>query len=300
MTNEELLEKELIEKAIDTSDGGQLSAEQLDSFIDTVVEESDFLQDIDIITGIEASELQMDTLGLASRIMRKGVEGTAPDVTDATIARRTLNPEELILAFDITKRFLMRNIARGSADAMINAMFAKQYRNDLIDLALNGDKDSGDDFIKIINGFYDRIKADGSTHTDNFGANDKIKDVFAAAVDALPNKWLNEDELFFVVSPKIQKKYQRELGEKNTQLGDLMTVDKPKIYFEGIEVRKVAQASDSEILLTPRKNLTIGIGQEMNVDLFYNARKRVREYTVTGYADANYKISDSVVLYTQA
>lgn len=300
-TNKDILEDdELVIKAITTSTGGQLSEEQRTEFVETVIEQSEILQEIDVIDGIESSEYQMDTIGLSSRVMRAGVEGTAPDVTDATIVRRTLNPAEVILAFDITKRFLMRNIARGTADQAINSIFAKQYKNDLVDLIFNGDKDSGNAFIQIIDGYIDRAKADGSAHTDDFSANDNLKDVFAAMVDVLPNKWMNEDELMIIASPAMQKKYQRQLGEKNTQLGDLMTVNKPQIFFEGIEVVKVASFPDTELLLTPRKNLAVGIGQEMVVEMFYNSRKRQREYTVTGYVDANYKISDAVVLFTQA
>lgn len=300
-TNEEILNDDpLVMKAIDTSAGGQLNAEQLDSFIETVREQSEFLQDIDIITGIDASEYQMDTLGLASRIMRKGVEGTAPSVTGVTIDRRSLKPVELIMAFDITKRFLMRNVAKGTADQVINAAFAKQFKNDLIDLMINGDDSSLDDFLLITDGILVKAKADANVHKSNWADNDLIKDVFGACVDAMPNKWMNEDELKFYVSPKIQKQYQRELGEKNTQLGDLMTIDKPKIYYEGIEVKTIPSLADTEVMLTDPKNLTIGIGQEMLVELFYNARKRVREYTVTAYADANYKISDALVLYTQS
>jgi hypothetical protein len=301
-TNAEMLEDDpLVMKAIDTTIGGQMSAEQLTEFVDSVVEQSEILQEIDVITGIEASEFQLDVLGLGSRIMRKGVEGTAPAVTDATVTRRTLNPEEVVMAFDITKRFLKRNIARGSADQAINALFAKQYKNDLVDLIFNGDKDSVDTFINIINGYIDRAKADASAHKDaTVTDNDLLKDVFASMVDSMPNKWMNEDELMLVVSPSKQKQYQRELGEKNTQLGDLMTVSKPKLYYEGIEIIKVSSFPSTEFLLTPRKNLVVGIGQEMEVELFYNSRKRQREYTVTGYVDANYVISDAIVLYTHA
>lgn len=300
-TNKQMLEDDsLISKAIETSSGGQMSAEQLDTFIDTVVEQSEILMEMDVITGIESSEYQMDTLGLASRIMAKGVEGTAPSVTDATIGRRTLNPTEVIIAFDITKRFLMRNIARDNADAQINALFAKQYKNDLVDLIFNGDKDSGNAFIQIIDGYIDRAKADADTHKDDtVSSNDSMLDIFDAMIDALPNKWLNEEELFFVVSPKNQKRYQRELKARATSLGDAMIVGKPETYHEGIKIMKAAAFPDAEFLLTPRKNLTVGIGQEMNVDYFWNARKRVREYTTTGYVDANYKISDAVVLFTE-
>lgn len=299
-TNKEILEEDdLISKSISTSTGGQLSAEQLDSFIDTVVEQSEILQDIDVITGIEASEYQMDILGLASRITRKATEGTAPDVTDATIDRRTLNPVEIILAFDITKKFLLRNIARGSADSAINSLFAKQFKNDIVDIIFNGDTDSSDDFIKILNGYIDRAKADSGTHKDSFSVNDNLIDIFSAMVSSLPDKWMNEEELIIVASPSMAKKYQRQLAEKNTALGDLMTVGKPEIYYEGIRIKKVASFPSTELLLTPMKNLAVGFGDEMNVGTFYNERKRVKEYTVTGYVDANYKISDAVVAYTQ-
>ena len=317
MTNRQLVQKlvsegysledaSLLVKAIETSGGGQMTYEQRETFIEEVVADEPFLQEISVVTEIEAEGYEMHTLGLAERIMRKAVEGQAPaGVTDVSISKRTLKPEEVIVAFDITKRFLKRNIARGNADQAINSAFQKQFRNDSLDLAVNGDENSGDDFINITDGWLAKAEADVNAHTaGTFGQNYSPMEVMSAMLDAdnpngLPAKWLVEEELVFVVSPAFYQKYQDELAEKNSQLGDLMTVKKQELEFRGIKLKKLRKFPSNRVMLTWKENLFYGSGQEMNVEWEYVPRKRMREYTVTAYLSFDYAISDMMVVYKQ-
>ena len=317
MTNRQLVQKlvsegysledaTLLVKAIETSGGGQLTYEQREAFISEVVASEPFLQEISVVTEIEAEGYEMHTMGLAERIIRKATEGQAPGgVTDVSISKRTLKPVEIILAFDITKRFLKRNIERGNADTTINGLFQKQFKNDTLDLAINGDTNSGDAFVQILDGWLAKAEADVNAHTGGtFGQNYSPMEVMGAMLDAdnpdgLPEKWLVEEELVFVVSPSFYQKYQDELAEKNSQLGDLMTVKKQELEFRGIKLKKLRKFPSNRVMLTWKENLFYGSGQEMNVEFEYVPRKRIREYTVTGYVDFDYAISDMMVIYKQ-
>lgn len=301
MDNEEILSQfeEVVKAFIGTSSGGQLAAEQLDTFIDTVVDQSKFLKSgVTTYTGIEASAFEMHTIGLDSRVMRKAAEGTAGGTQGITIVKRQLNPVEVSIDFDITDKFLKRNIAKGNADAQIQALFVKMYMNDLVDLAFNGDAtgQAGVDFVNITDGYIVKALADGDVHKPTFGAGDDMLTVLAGMRDSLPNQWLEDTTMLkFYMSPQKMNLYRDQLKAKNTPLGDAMTVGGQKPAFDGIEIEVVGKLGNTDLFLTRPENFAVGIGQDMKVEWMRQPRKRLIEYTVTGYVDVNYVISDALV-----
>lgn len=303
MTNEQL--EELMKTAIGTSTGGQLNDEQRLSFIDTVIEEGqDVYSRIEVIDNITASKYDFDVMSLASRLLRKGIEGTAPTETFApTIERRDLQPQEIILPYDVTDRFMKRNIERGNVDAALQSLFAKKVSNDLVDLAFNGDTDASgadEDFLKIFNGYIKRILAGTNTHKLSKSDSDPMIDIFAAMLKELPSKWKRDSsQLFYAVSPANYEKYQDELSDRNSNLGDMMTVSKPKLSFRAIDLLAVPSLPDTEVILTANGNLAIGIGQEISDEIERDSRARVTMHTITMYADANYQIGDAIVIASE-
>jgi len=298
MTNEEIIA--ILKAAILTTTGGQMSPVELNAFIDSTVEQSDFLTMCRVERDI-VKTLNMDIIGVGTRLLITDVEGEAPaDLKVVTIPRRALTPVSTVLPYDISFRFLEKNIEREGAEATINALFGLQFGNDIVDLAWNGDTDSADTFIKICNGYIDRAKADEDTHKDNFGVNDKLVEVFTAMLKAMPNKFRNRtNELRFFVSPNVELKYRDELGGRNTALGDAAVVSKLPLAAKGIEVKSIFAIPDTEICLTLTPNLAVGFGAEMRVGRQLQERKGIIEFTLRGSVDTNYVISDAMVLFTQ-
>jgi len=300
MSNEEIIK--LIKAQILTTAGGQLSAKELDAFIDTCVEQSKFLGMARVERDI-ATTLNLDTLGVSSRIMVKGTEATEPSADEkagVSIGRRSLTPIEAILPYDISFSFLRSNIEKEGAEAKINNVFARQFANDTVDLAFNGDTASANGCLKITDGYIKRAKADADAHTDTYVADDKIIDVLLAMLETLPSKWRgNLSELAFLMSPKNELKYRQELATRNTALGDIYLVKNDPIAFQGIKCEPIAQMPDTEIMLTMPINLAVGYGSELRVGKQLQERKRLVEYTLGTFVDANYVVSDQVVLFTQ-
>ncbi|MBX7047233.1 MAG: hypothetical protein K1X86_15495 [Ignavibacteria bacterium] len=297
-----LSDTELIKAAISVASGGQLSAEQYNEFISTVVKDDDFLASgITVYDGIESANFEMDTLGLESRILRKGVEGTAPAATEGVnIARRTLSPKEYVLAFDITDKFLRRNIQKGTADETIKALFMQQCSNDLVDLCFNGDTDSGEDFLDIMDGLIKRALADAGVHKSTFANGDTMVSIMDAMLASMPKKWRKNKKLLkFYMSPDRLEQYKKELREKNTQLGDAMMVSDEEPKFNGVEIETVGVLDDKDVFLTRPNNFAVGFGLKMTIEAERAARKRATEYTVCGEVDFNYVVPDMLVYHRQ-
>lgn len=299
MTQQEVME--LIRKAgIDTSTGGLMPAESVGKFIDLTVEQSEFLQAITIEKDITVTR-NLDTLGVASRLMYKATESTDPaTIRGVTVGQRVLTPVEAIMPYDISIRWLEENIAREAAEEQVNQAFAKQWRNDLVDLAFNGDTAAGagadQNFLIICNGFKKRVTADGSAHLFNRAASTDWKGtIFPGLVKAMPSKYKGDpSKLRFFVSFDTEEEYRSQLADRATALGDAYLTERRRAQFKGIEVIPVPNVPYGHVELTDPKNLSLGFGREMSVYRFVNGRKRQIEYTITAKVDANYAISDAI------
>ena len=289
----------LAKAAITTASGGQLSPEDADKFIDTVVEENDFFDKHAEIVKMTASTKNIDIIGIASRVLRKATEGVAPTETvGVNIERRSLETVEVILPYDVSYSFLEENIEGKDVDDLLNKMFAKQFGNDLLDLGCNGDSSSADDFLKIDDGWIEIIKNDANVHefVGNAGNKTDYKGhVFPGLISSLPNKWKrNLNALAIYVSPTVEEAYRSELADRATALGDQMLTEKRIARYKGIDVVPVAYFPDDFFLLTIRQNLKVGVGRQISYERQPQPRKRIIEYTITAKIDFNYAISDAI------
>ena len=320
LTNEQI--QELIRKAaISTATGGQLNTEQAKELIDLVVSQNEFLQKIQTVQ-MTASEYQLSLLDLNSRMLRRATEGVAPAETfGVNITPRTLNYKETILPFDVTFSFLEENIEGSNADAKIQRAFAKQFGNDLLDLAINGDEalaalitdvdtDGLDDttglsqndhsFLRQNDGWIKTALNDNDAHQFVIPNTTDYKAVFKSMFKLMPNKWRRDiPNLIFLVSPNVEIEYRSQLGERVTALGDSMVVDRRKAQFNGIDVDPLPYMPDETIIFTHAKNLAVGIGRAMRIGRQVQERKRAIEYTVTAKTDAEYAVSDQLVIGQQ-
>lgn len=299
MKQEEVLEL-LSKSVIATATGGQLSTEQADKFIDTVVAQDQFLQRIQTVT-MSSKTYQLNTVGVAGRIMRKATEGTDPGFTQTiSIVPKSLVSQEVILPYDITFSFLEENIQKENAEDLINNVFAKAFKNDLLDLAFNGDESSSDPFIQINDGYLKIAGADSTVHNYTIPASPVYKDVFKSMLSQLPNKWKNNPgELCYLVSPDIEEAYRAELANRNTALGDTMVTEFRSAQYNGVDIYPVPflpGGAEPSVILTKYQNLALGLGRDIRIGKQVQERKRIVEYTISAKIDFNYVVGDMIVL----
>jgi hypothetical protein len=330
MTIQEILAG-IQKSAIATAAGGQLTTEQAKEFIDLVVAQSDFLKMIQTVQ-MTSSTYQLNTIDIASRVMRKAPEGTDPGFTQGvTISPRTLTQSESILPYDVTFSFLEENIEGGGAEQKINQMFAAAFGNELLDLGINGDDslaetitDANDDdiddvtglsqndhtFLRQNDGWIAIARADAAVHKVELVLDEEgnpttsWKNEFKKILAALPNKWKRAPgELLFLVSPDVETKYRNELGERSTALGDVYLTQDKSSQYQGVPVKSIPfwpGGTIPKIMLTKPKNLAIGIGRNIRVGRQIQERKRIIEYTITAKTDFEYVVSDAIVLGERA
>ncbi|MFO7446219.1 MAG: hypothetical protein R6W90_07615 [Ignavibacteriaceae bacterium] len=326
MTIQEILS--VIQKAaIATSAGGQLTTEQAKQFIDLVVGQSDFLKAIQTVQ-MTSNTYQLNTIDIASRIMRSAAEGQDPGfIQGVTITPRTLVYKESILPYDVTFSFLEENIEGENAESKINEMFAKAFGNEILDLAVNGDEtlaeaitdttpaDGLDDvtglsqndhtFLRQNDGWLQIAKNDSTVHDVILPSSiTSWKTEFKRILQVLPNKWKgNPGELAFFVAPDVETEYRDELGERSTALGDVYLTQDRSAQYQGIPVKAIPfwpGGSNPVVMLTKPKNLAVGIGRNIRVGRQIQERKRIIEYTITAKTDFQYVLGDLIVLGKKA
>jgi len=296
LTNKEILE--FLKKSGITTSIGALSPAQAGKFIDTVVENSDFLKMISTEKNIK-TELYLDTIGLQSRLLYKPTEGDEiPNTAFRGISttRRSLNPRRVVLPYFISFDWLEKNIEGSDANEKIQNVFAKQFANDIVDLAWNGNTGSADPFLNILDGYITRAQNDSNTHYYNRSGSTDWKDtVFPNLYKLLPDKYKqNPEQLKYFVSVDVELEYSEQLSGRNTTLGDMMLTTKPKLFYKGIEVVPVFALPYGAVVLTLAKNLYVGYGEDIRVDKVLNPRAQRIEYYISARIDANYAVSDAV------
>lgn len=288
-------------KASTTSSDSLLSPEQASKFILTTVDQSDFLKRIGLIQMMR-DKRKLYTLGMNSRVIRKGTSEVEPAVTGHNKGERQLDCVETILAMNIPFDLLEENIEEESFEATLTNLFTTQFANDLVDLIINGDETSLDDFESINDGILAIADSDTGAHKETFEPGTKPSEIFRLMKRSMPNKWKrNVGELLYIVSPSIEEDYRDELATRQTALGDKATTDDMLVPYKGIPVYPLAQMPDTQMLLINPKMLVLGWHKRlMRIGRWVNERKRRIEYTITAKTDQEYTISDAVVKYKQA
>lgn len=301
ISNRALLAKDAITTA-DLATGGKLNPQQADKFIDYMVDQSAFLKDIRT-ERMDGPAKDLDFIGVASRIVRKGIEATEPtDTAGIQTSRKRLETVEVILPADISFSFLEDNIEREGVEDHIARMLAMQFANDLTDLAWNGDTEDTSEhaaFLTIDDGFIKLAKESTDTHKfDTGGSTDFKSEVFPGMLSMLPNKWkANKSELRFYVSPTVAEAYIEELTVRQTAWADeLLQTGKLPLY-KGVTIFPVDFIPDDVLVLTLRKNLAVGIQRQFTNERERKPRKRIIEYTMTARVDvAKIVVDDALVI----
>ena len=306
LTNKELEQVlDRLQKAnIVTTTGGQASAQDVNEFVDMAVDQSYPLKTIRVERGIIKS-LNIDALELGDPAMVAATEATAPDSGDVVtpaIPRTTLTPVEVLLAYNVSFDFLRKNVEGQNANESLNRLFAKRFGKDSVLVSFKGDttldtSTRANKCKRIFNGFIKTALADGDVHDVSVSGSDYLETTFPAMLAALPKDYKDDvDVLGLYVSPDAYEAYCQQIGHRTTSYGDQVITGSTRPKFRGIEIIPVAGLADTDMILTPKMNLAIGYGQDMEVgkDVYY--RRRIVEVTITASMHADYIVSDAVVL----
>lgn len=307
LSNEELLET-LKKATLLTTTGGLASAQDAEEFIDLSVDQTPVLGAMRVETSIRSS-LNIDSLEIGEPSMMTDTEATEPaagDIISPAVPRKTLTPKPVRADYDVSLKWLRRNIVGEQANAQLNTLFAKRWGKDSVQLAFNGDTSTSpvtsrtDKLLVVLDGFIVAALADATVNDYTIPATPTYSGkggVFNSMLGLLPKDYRDERELLnFFCSQTVLDDYLDELGERNTALGDTVLLRGEKTPYKGIVIHGTYKMPDDKIILTPGRNLSVGYGEEMNVHTFINGRKGVWEVTIRGDIDVKHISGDALVL----
>lgn len=303
MDNRTLISK----AAVDTSalgTGGKMNPEQQKQFITFMKDYSGFLKKIGII-GMQSTIRYLDSIDVNRRAMRNQVENADnPATGTATTRRRKLSAAGTIMPYDVTFQFMKENIEGKNVNTTLAKLFARQFTNDTIDLAFNGDESSADQFLSINDGWIKIAKNDSDTHKyDHEGSADYLNEVFPNLLAMMPSKYYQlyqeEDKNLITIfcSHAVNRGYKQQLQARNTALGDSMILEGRHVTYDGHEIFPVGFLPDNILIATPFENLAYGIfGNSMESYHEVVPRKTRHEYTLMADFDMEIVNPDALVI----
>lgn len=322
MTNQEILKAN-----IDTALGGLQSEIHLGNFLELTKDTSSaFLQRIQRKT-VASGIAKIDTLGIESRLLRPYTEGTAyTSAVAATIAQRTLTMKGVILPFNVTYDWLAENIMGAAGANIIYDMFSKQFTNDLLDLAINGNESLAatitdttpanglDDttgltqndhtFLRQNNGWIKLALADSTVNDVSISHTNSVVADWRAELNkmlkAMPYKWLAASELVFMMNPADYQDYYDKVATTATDSSIALLTGGGGIRYKGIEIVPLRQMPALNVMLTSPQNLVIGLSREITWEQQRNPRAGMIEYTGSAKLDFEYAIGEAIVLGQKA
>jgi hypothetical protein len=292
-----------LQQRIATSDiasAGKLSTEQLNKFIQLIVDNT-ALKDFVFTDTMKSMTKDLDNLDIATRQLSAPTEGTDPETSiSATFAKRTLTALEWIYPVDLTYSFIEDNIEKLDIEMTIMDLCAIAIALDLEDLNINGDTGSGVTFTAQNDGWIKIAKSAGHVF-DIESPDERLTYIFPGMLKDMPDKWkANRSELAFLCSQDDYEEYEDEIATRNTALGDMIVTTGKRVPYKGIEIKSPPSWPAGTYMLTRRKNLSRGVYRDMLLEKQRAPRKRVLELTYSGRQDAEIRVVDAVVIGYQA
>lgn len=317
LSNEELV-AQLKKATITTALGGLVSPQQAREFIDLSIDQTAILGQIRTENEIQVS-LELHDWFLAEPVTVTGSEASAPDAADVTnpaIVKKTLQPKEVIAAFDVSFDMIRQNIAQldptgtgyGSTtfSNALNRLFAKRMGKDFVLMAFSGDSSivgvtRTDKALKHMDGFVKLCEDDATVHDFTIPASPTYGGsggVFSEMLKLMPKDYRDDRSILrFFVSQNVMDSFEDEISDRQTDTADRILFGEGSSFrFKRIQIIPVFGMADGRIILTQAQNLAIGWGRRMNFGMDIYNRRRVIEVTVTADVDVDMVRGDAVVL----
>ena len=284
--------------------GGILLPEQARRFIDYVWDATVLAQDGRKVT-MRANTIELEKVNVGERVIRAAAQASY-DYTNAgaTFTKVELTTKKIRLDWEVSTEALEDNIEGGALEDHIVRLMTNAFANDIEDLAINGDGDTGA-FLSIMEGFVSKTKAGGSgahesivTVTDNKWTTDVMQNIILA----MPRKYraLKSNLKFYAGTDAFQG-----IIKHNGTLADAVaeafayrpsgTTANRQAYLDGaaqtfgnarttrvlgVDVQEVPYYPAGYVDLTFPQNRVWGFQRDITVNREYKPKKDTIEYTV--------------------
>lgn len=293
-----------------TTNGGILSPEQANQFIDFVVEEPTILQQVRQIR-MNSPEVKINRLGFDSRIMRAARQaGSANDdgsndryvrKADRAAPRTSqisVTTKEVIAEIRIPYEVLEDNIEGQSLQTHIIRQIAQRAALDLEELGLWGDTTSADTYLALQDGWMKRA----NKHVLDWELAGIDPSLFATALLTLPQRYLRlVGQMKAFVSEADVIRYMQWLQARGTAMGDAAIQGNLPLVSSGLRIEGAGSlalgptGTAGHGLITPPKNLIWGIQRDISIESDKDIRSREYIIVVTARVGTQIDDTDAVV-----
>lgn len=293
-------EKRKIEKAITLSGmsgNGVLNAEDAKQFVTYLFDETSALLPGVTSMNMFSDKKFIDVFNIAARQTRRKLPGQDPLFRGSlAFTRNELEALKCMFPLEIEEEVFEENIEKESFEqGTLMQNVAVAVANDIMDLGINGDTTSGDDFLSINDGWV-KLSYDNGNKIDTTGYSTWVS-ILKALHLAMP-KWFKVDKskLRFLVSPDNEIRIAAELATRLTALGDTHLQEDIPLRYAGIKIQPVGTFPDSYCLLVNPSNLVLGVEYGIRVETNKQIFTGIHEIAVTHKMDYQLVINDATSL----
>jgi hypothetical protein len=287
MTNQELARRADIALADLNANGGLLTPDQANTFIDMVQEQPTILAKVRTVR-MRAPQMKINRIGFATRILRaaRQVGGSldaggndryvrAADRAKPTTAQIELNTSEVIAEVHIPYELLEDNIEGASFESHVMRLIAERAALDFEEWALWSDTGSGDPFLALQDGYIKRMV---SHIVDNANAG-VGPDLFLNSLLAIPQKYLrNVSQMSFFLSKANELRYRDLISKRIGGMGDAALNGNVSLSPYGVPLVVAdllgSVGNGSKGFFTYPQNLLFGIQRTIQVETDKDIRSR--------------------------
>lgn len=282
------------------ANGGLLNPEQSSAFITKLLDQPTILTLARSIP-MNGPSQKINKIGIGSRIMRAARQATTGNGRALTEAERSkpgfgqveLNTSEVIAEIRIPYEVLEDNIEKGNLAQTILDLVAERAALDFEELAILGNKTSGDTYLALQNGLLALLGTNTVDATD-LGI---TKDVFNNALKALPTKYARyKSTMSFFASPNVEQDYRSALAGRGTSLGDDVLTGRTSVPVFGVPLRGASMMPDTKIVLMNPMNLIFGIQRGIRVESEKLISEREYKFVVTARVAVELEEAEAGVL----
>jgi len=290
------------------ADGGYLLPEQADKFIRLLIKQAVILPSATVVP-MRASEMKLNTIRFASRVLKPGTPGTAlpsgdrvkPTLDEVTLTAKLAKCEVLI-----EEEVFEDSIEGPELRNTIMQMLGEAISRDMEYVIINGDTTSLDPLTALFNG----IIAQTTSHPVD-GADAALKaSALSATRKAIPHEYkVDPRRLVYWTSPNAESDYSDEVADRNTALGDkvLENGSLPYPVHRNAPVMGIPEfpenlgtgANRTCVICCDPKNLHVGIHRQIQIKTDEDVKAgnvivvaRVRFHAIWANEDATARLYD--------
>ena len=303
-TNQQIVEKATM-TLNDLQNGGLMNPQQFNTFYRNLIDQPTIMKEARN-TPMQSDQMKIEKIGFGQRILRPGVEATPLPADQRAVpatSKIELNAKEVIAEVNISYDTLENNIEGNNLQDTIMSMITERAALDVEELIINGDKDSTDPYLKLIDG----IRKQANKHVVDYADGEFDRDVLKKLYGSVPAKYLRDPQAWrYYMSNVNELNWRDQVASRQTNLGDttLTSNNRPMAY--GVPVQSVAMLQPytnatnevTDILLTHPKNIVFGVSRNVRLEFDKDIRARTFIIVLTMKLDAVFEEDDAVAKAT--